>query len=70
MTKMSFEEMARANGWIITLDHNDNYVAHDDLVDDEDPAYYLDAESEEDAWEELCELEGITWEGFGHVTRT
>ena len=64
---MTYEEMARIEGWIVTLDHNDQFVAHDDLVDDEDPAYYLDAEEEEDAWKELCELEGITEEGIGRA---
>lgn len=59
---MTYEEMARENRWVVTLNHRNEYVAHYVYpgLQDEDPAYILDADTEEKAWEELCHLEGIT----------
>lgn len=46
---MTHEEIARANGWIVTLDSRGDYVAHDDITGDEDPDHTLDADNEKDA---------------------
>lgn len=55
---MSYEEMARANYWVVVLNHRNEYVAY--YLQEEDPSYILDADNERGAWEELCHLEGIS----------
>lgn len=64
---MTQEQIARANGWIVSLNHRDEYVAHDDVTGDVEPDHILDADNEEDAWEELCQLEGLDMSSIGRA---
>ncbi|WP_187277141.1 hypothetical protein [Methylobacterium sp. WL103] len=67
MAVVTHEEIARANGWIVSLNHRDEYVAHDDVTGDVEPDHILDAEDEEEAWAELCRLEGLDESSIGRA---
>ena len=54
-----YEYAARQEGWVVTLNHNGVYVAHDEITGDTEPCYILTADTYPDAWRELCTLEGI-----------
>ena len=55
---MTDEKRATIDGWTVTLNHRDEYVAHHGA--ETEPTHILDAEDEEEAWRELCALESLT----------